>query len=158
MFLSLSIFTPTTSAFSLESQADTLLATTGLTEKQFEKKVKQYVGVPYRKGGRSSKGLDCSGFVSMVYDRHFGIELPHNSRELYLFTKLQKIAKTGMQAGDLLFFSNRKTKRINHVGVYLSHGQFIHASTSQGIMVSKLKDQYWGKRFVGSKRYISLSD
>jgi len=132
------------------------LSAFGLTDKQFEKRAKEYLGIPYKKGGTSEKGLDCSGFVRVLYDRHFGIDLPHNSMELYLCKKLQKISTAAMRSGDLLFFSNKKKKRINHVGVYLSDGRFIHASTSQGIMVSKLNDRYWERRFVISKRYMDF--
>ncbi len=141
----------------MESRHDSPLSNFGLTEQQFEKRAKEYLGVPYRRGGTSQKGLDCSGFVRMLYNRLFDIELPHNSRELYQSSKLRKTSASGMQPGDLLFFSNKKKKRINHVGVYLSDGRFIHASTSQGIMVSRLDDQYWIRRFAGSKRHTALS-
>ncbi len=132
---------------------DSSLSSYGLTEKEFENEVKEYLGIPYRKGGTSTKGIDCSGFARMVYDRLFGIELPHNSIGQFKSSDLQKIATRDLQPGDLIFFGK---KRINHVGVYLSDGQFIHASSSQGVMVSSLDDRYWRKRFVGSKRHLAL--
>jgi hypothetical protein len=101
--------------------------------------------------------MDCSGFARVVYSRLLGIDLPHNSIDQFRFSELEKIDSGTLQAGDLIFFANNKKKRINHVGVYLSNGQFIHASSSQGITVSRLEDRYWKKRFVGSKRHMALS-
>ncbi len=144
-------------ALSMESRSDSLLPSFGLTDQQFEKKAKEYLGVPYRKGGTSKKGMDCSGFARMLYNRLFHIDLPHSSVQQYKLSELKKISKTGMQPGDLIFFGNKGKKRINHVGVYLSNGKFIHASTSLGITVSRLNDSYWKKRFVGSKRHMGLT-
>lgn len=144
-------------AFCMQSRSDSLLSSYGLTDRQFENKAKEYVGVPYRKGGTSKKGMDCSGFSRMLYDTIFNIELPHSSSEQYRFSELQKISNTGMQPGDLIFFANKGKKRINHVGVYLSKGKFIHASSSQGITVSRLGDRYWKKRFVGSRRHVGIN-
>jgi hypothetical protein len=132
-----------------------LLASFGLTNLQFENKAKEYLGVPYHKGGVSRRGMDCSGFARVLYDKLFNIELPHNSIDQFQFSGLQEISSKKMQPGDLVFFANRKQKSINHVGVYLSNGKFIHASMSQGINVSKLSDSYWKKRFVGCKRYMT---
>ncbi len=96
-------------------------------------------------------GMDCSGFARVLYEKLFNIDLPHNSIDQYHFSELQEIPSKRMQPGDLVFFANRKQKSINHVGVYRSNDKFIHASTSQGITVSKLTDSYWKKRFVGCK-------
>lgn len=127
------------------------------SERQFKKEVKKYLGIPYRSGGTTKKGMDCSGFTRVVYDRLLGIELPQNSTSQFRFAELEKVSSSDMQTGDLIFFGNSKKKRINHVGVYLSDGQFIHASSSQGITVSSLEDRYWKKRFVGSRRHMALS-
>lgn len=148
------LFLSTSWAFSKETSTDSLLSSCGLTDQQFEKKAKEYLGVPYRRGGASKKGMDCSGFVRTLYGSLFNIELPHNSADQFQFSELQKIPKTGLRPGDLIFFANKK-KKINHVGVYLSNGKFIHASSSLGITVSRLSDRYWKKRFVGSKRHLT---
>jgi hypothetical protein len=140
-----------------ESQSDSSLSSFGLSERQFEKEVKKYLGIPYRLGGTSKKGMDCSGFTRIVYSRLLGIDIPPNSIGQFRFSELEKIDSGTLQAGDLIFFANNKKKRINHVGMYLSNGQFIHASSSQGITVSKLENRYWKKRFVGSKRHMALS-
>ena len=145
----------------MESQSDSSLSSVGLSEQQFEDEVKEYLGTPYRKGGTSKKGFDCSGFARTVYDRLLGIDLPHSSGDQFHSSELQKINTRELQTGDLVFFANqgkkKKQKRINHVGVYLSDGQFIHASSSEGIIVSSLGESYWKKRFVGSKRHMALT-
>lgn len=148
-------------AYAVEGRSDSSLSSTGLSDQQFANEVKEYLGAPYRKGGTSKKGFDCSGFARTVYDRLLGIDLPHSSGDQFQSPELQKIDTRELQTGDLVFFGSntkkKKTKRINHVGVYLSDGQFIHASSSEGIIVSSLDDKYWKKRFVGSKRHTALS-
>ncbi|MDK9706746.1 MAG: C40 family peptidase [Desulforhopalus sp.] len=151
----------TSQVSAVESRSDSSLSSSGLSDQQFANEVKEYLGAPYRKGGTSKKGFDCSGFARTVYDRLLGIELPHSSGDQFQSPELQKIDTRELQTGDLVFFGSttkkKKTKRINHVGVYLSDGQFIHASSSEGIIVSSLADKYWKKRFVGSKRHTALS-
>lgn len=137
---------------------DSPLSSYGLNEQEFENEAMEFVGIPYRKGGTSTNGLDCSGFARMIYERLFGIDLPHSSFDQFESSDLQRIATRDLQPGDLIFFGGgKKKKKINHVGVYLSDGQFIHASSSQGVMVSSLDDQYWKKRFIGSKRHLALN-
>jgi len=152
-----SIATLACKASATESPIDSTSCSIRFSEQRFEDEVKEYLGTPYRKGGISKKGMDCSGFARMVYDRLLGLDLPHSSGDQFHSSELQKIDRHELQTGDLVFFANKKKKRINHVGVYLSDGQFIHASSSEGIIVSSLNDKYWKKRFVGSKRHIALS-
>ncbi len=147
----------TSIALGVETKTNSPLSTVGLTELQFENKVQQFVGIPYRKGGTTTNGLDCSGFARLVYDQIFGIDLPHSSVAQFSFSDLKKIDKQDMQPGDLIFFGNKGKKRINHVGVYISDNKFIHASSTEGIKVSGLDEQYWKKRFVGTKRHEDLS-
>lgn len=130
------------------------LSAAGLTEQQFEYKVKEYLGIPYRRGGTSKKGMDCSSFVRTVYNRFFDIDLPYSAFGQFTFSGFQNIDESQMQPGDLIFFASKTNKRINHVGMYISDGQFIHASSSQGIIVSNIDDRYWSKRFAGSKRLV----
>lgn len=141
-----------------ESHTESLLSSFGLNERRFTEEVKEYLGIPYRKGGTTKKGMDCSGFARTIYDRLLGIDLPQSSADQFQSRELDKIDTRELQTGDLVFFgSGKKKKRINHVGVYLSDGQFIHASTSEGVMVSSLSDKYWRKRYVGSKRHHVLN-
>jgi cell wall-associated NlpC family hydrolase len=121
---------------------------------KLQEEMKDYVGIPYRSGGTSLKGMDCSGFARTIYSSLFGIELPHNSAAQFSFPKLQRIDEDELKTGDLVFFSQKK--RINHVGVYLGEGNFIHATNGNGIMVSSLDDQHWKTRMVGTKRPMSF--
>lgn len=130
--------------------------TASRTDQKFEERVKQFIGIPYRSGGTTIKGLDCSGFVRLIYDQIFGIALPHSSMAQFKFSGLKKIDKQDLQPGDLIFFGNKEKKRINHVGVYLSDNRFIHASSSDGIRVSGLNERYWQKRFMGTRRHEDL--
>ncbi len=125
-----------------------------IPEKKLQEEMKEYIGVPYRAGGTSFKGMDCSGFARTIYANLFGIELPHNSAAQFSFPKLQEIDEDELQTGDLVFFSRKK--RINHVGVYLGDGNFIHATNGNGIMISSLDDQHWKTRMVGTKRPMSF--
>ena len=126
-------------------------------EKTLRQEMKGYLGIPYRSGGTSMAGFDCSGFSRMIYSNLFGIKLPHSSAEQFMFPKLQTIDDDDeLQTGDLIFFSRRK--HINHVGVYLGDGNFIHATNGNGIMISSLDDQHWKSMMVGSKRPMSFDN
>jgi hypothetical protein len=113
----------------------------------------RHVGVQYQSGGTSPGGLDCSGYVGLVYRNAYGMDLPHQSGSLFISSELQKVTTDEIQTGDLLFFtSSRKSKRINHVGIYLSEGRFVHAASGKGVTISGLDEQYWSERYAGARR------
>jgi len=102
-----------------------------------------WAGVPYRLGGDSRQGLDCSGFARLTYLERFGIELPRGtSAQLGVGSK---VSPARLQPGDLVFFDTGAYDR--HVGIYLGELQFLHVSTSTGVMLSRLDDTYWQPRF-----------
>ena len=108
-----------------------------------------YRGVPYRFGGTSRRGIDCSAFTGAVY-RANGVSLPRTAREQ--FTRGQKIAFEEMQEGDLVFFHTTRPG-ISHVGIYIGSGNFVHASSSGGgVRVDSIMDGYYRKRFGGARR------
>ncbi|MDY0220242.1 MAG: C40 family peptidase [Desulfobacterium sp.] len=148
---------PDSSASSSSAYGSTFGSAFGFTEQQFEQKVKQYLGIPYRRAGTSRRGMDCSSFVRIVYNEFFGIDLPHTAGAQFNSSGLKKINSHGIQPGDLIFFANNKQKRIDHVGMYVSDGRFIHATSSVGITMSSLDNHYWKKRLVGSKRHTALT-
>lgn len=106
-------------------------------------------GTPYRYGGSSRKGIDCSGFVSMLYDSVYKSMLLGGSADI--FRKLQPIEREELKEGDLVFFRIKKS-RISHVGLYLSNDKFIHATTRGGVMMSDLKEPYYRRYFYKAAR------
>ncbi len=113
--------------------------------------IKNWIGVPYRYGGNTSKGVDCSGFVVNVYKNVYGIKLQRSSELIYK-KNCDKIKKSKLQEGDLVFFKTGKKKRINHVGIYLKNGKFVHTSTSRGVIISSLDEDYYRKNFMQAGR------
>ena len=107
------------------------------------------LGTPYRSGGcNPNTGFDCSGFTTWVFNR-YGIHLPRSSREQYQVGKM--VAKTSLRKGDLVFF--RSKRGINHVGIYLENGKFIHsASNGKTVTISHLEEDYWRTHYAGGRR------
>lgn len=110
---------------------------------------KQFIGVPYRSGGTTPAGFDCSGYVSYVF-KHFGIDLVHTAAGQY--NAGPAVNKANLQPGDLVFFNTGGG--ISHSGIYVGNNQFIHASTSQGVIISSLEDSYWAPKYRGANRII----
>lgn len=115
-----------------------------------------YHGTPYKYGGLTQKGIDCSGLVYNSFKEE-DIILPRISRDIALEGK--KIAFHEIAKGDLVFFkTNRNRNVINHVGivvdVFPGKVLFIHSSTSQGVIISALDESYWNKAFVGARRVL----
>lgn len=112
--------------------------------------VASWVGTPYRSGGQSRRGTDCSGFVRQVYQKVYGIDLPRSTAEQV--DKGKRVRRHKLREGDLVFFHGRRKRRANHVGIYLKDGRFIHASTSRGVIVSRLDEDYWDKHWLRGRR------
>jgi cell wall-associated NlpC family hydrolase len=112
----------------------------------------QYVGSPYRWGGASPAGFDCTGFVMWVYSQ-FGVSLPHN--EAGQLASGERIGADDLQPGDVLVFANTYRAGLSHTGIYVGNGQFVHAADERhGVVVSALWDGYWGPRLVGAARAL----
>ena len=111
---------------------------------------RDWEGTPYVLGGESQKGVDCSRFVNIVFDDYFGMDLPTNTKEQ--LNVGSKIRRSAVRTGDLVFFkTGRKTL---HVGIAVNGGEFLHASTSNGVMISKLGKSYWRNRFLTARRVL----
>jgi cell wall-associated NlpC family hydrolase len=112
----------------------------------------RFVGIPYRWGGDNVvEGMDCSGFVRAVFNL-CGISIPRTSAEQ--FRTGESVARDGLKDGDLVFFGSSADK-INHVGIYVGNGRFVHAPRrGDEIKVSTLDENYFSGRFVGAKRYF----
>jgi len=108
----------------------------------------QQVGVPYRYGGQTPNGFDCSGLVHYSYDRA-GKAVPRTTGQLWSGTT--PVATADMQAGDVLFFSI--AGKMSHVGLYLGDGRFVHApSTGKTVSVASLSSAYYRKAFLRAGR------
>ncbi|MEQ4532478.1 MAG: NlpC/P60 family protein [Mixta sp.] len=107
-------------------------------------------GTPYRYGGMSRRGIDCSGFVYLTFRERFNLQLPRSTRaQTDIGTRIDK---EQLLPGDLVFFKTGRGENGLHVGIYDSDNQFIHASTSQGVIRSSLDNSYWQKTFWQARR------
>jgi hypothetical protein len=109
--------------------------------------VEEWYGTRYRMGGKTKSGIDCSAFVQQLYDRVFGTSMLRTACEQ--FNSCARIFdQSELKEGDLVFF-HIKGRRISHVGVYLANNYFVHASSSQGVMISSLNENYWSRYYAG---------
>lgn len=106
-------------------------------------------GTPYKYGGESKSGADCSGFVQMVFLKVYDKKLPRTTKQQYEFCR--KVNKHNLKEGDLVFFETG-SKGISHVGIFLKDGRFAHASSSKGVMVNGLEEAYYDKAYRGGGR------
>ena len=111
----------------------------------------QWRNTKYRIGGLSRNGIDCSGFVYVTFKSRLGVVLPRSTEFQAELGK--SVDKDQLRPGDLVFFKTGRTDR--HVGVYLEDGMFLHASTSQGVIISGLDESYWKSAYWKAKRLDS---
>ncbi|MGS2742992.1 C40 family peptidase [Halomonas sp. LS-001] len=110
----------------------------------------RWVGTPYRLGGTNERGIDCSALIQNVYRDTFNMELPRTTRQQV--KQGRQINRSELQAGDLVFFNPPGPSR--HAGIYIGDGRFMHASSSRGVMISRLDNSYWKRYYWQSRRTL----
>ena len=124
-------------------------STTGLIE--LGRLVQSYLGRPYSGKSHSTPGLDCSQFMQELFKKFNNTNLPRTVKEQSKAG--YSVSKGDVQYGDLVFFRT-EGRRPAHVGIYVGFDEFVHSSTSSGIIISSLKDKYWKTRYLGGRRII----
>lgn len=113
---------------------------------------KSQLGVPYRYGGVDSSGFDCSGFVYFVHKEALNKTIPRTSRDQSKYG--YKINKNELQKGDLVFFDTSSKGHVNHSGIYIGNGKFIHSSSGKrrGVVISPLNSGFYQKNYKWARR------
>lgn len=114
--------------------------------------VYDWIGTPYRFGGDSRRGIDCSAFTKELYNKVFNLTIKRNSRDI--FSMVSPVGREELKEGDLVFFKIH-SRSISHVGIYLGNGRFAHASL-KGVAVSNLDDAYYSRYFYKGGRLLDV--
>jgi len=111
-----------------------------------------FLGVPYRRGGSTDDGFDCSGFTRAVFERSLGLVLPRRADEQAQTAGLQWVGREELKPGDLVFF-NTMRRTFSHVGIYIGEDRFIHSPKPGGeVRIDDMRQAYWSQRFTGARR------
>ncbi|HEX9912423.1 MAG TPA: NlpC/P60 family protein [candidate division Zixibacteria bacterium] len=113
--------------------------------------IESYLGTSFREGGMDRSGIDCSGLVVAVYKDYAGMRLPGDTRKL--FQLVSQVERENLQFGDLVFFSDMGWSA-THVGICIGNDRFVHASKSQGVIISSLEEEYYRRGYLGARRVI----
>lgn len=120
-------------------------------DSKLEREVEEVVGTPYKWGGTTINGFDCSGFMQYIFDK-YGVELSRTSKSQAKMGV--EVDKKDLRAGDLVFF-NTDGKGISHAGIYVGNGEFAHSASNRGVSVNKLSESYYAKRYVTARRVVN---
>jgi len=118
---------------------------------RMSKVIAGYLYTPYKLGGTGKLGIDCSGLVYVVYRDYNSTRLPANTDKL--FNRLKRVNYKDIAYGDLVFFSFDGSD-VSHVGIYVGHDKFVHASKSRGVVITKINDEYYRSAYKGARRVV----
>lgn len=133
-----------------QRQRQAIASTPALVRQALLSQHQRWVGTPYRLGGTNERGIDCSALIQNVYRDTFNMELPRTTRQQV--KQGRQINRSELQAGDLVFFNPPGPSR--HAGIYIGDGRFMHASSSRGVMISRLDNSYWKRYYWQSRRTL----
>jgi cell wall-associated NlpC family hydrolase len=125
-------------------------AGTSLKEKMLMEIIK-YLDTPYKYGGNSKSGIDCSAFTQAIFQNTFSVSLLRSARDQYTQGFVVD-EREKLRFGDLIFFNTRRRVRPGHVGIYIGDNLFAHSSSKNGVIVSSLDLEYYSNRFMGGRR------
>ncbi|MFS0781708.1 NlpC/P60 family protein [Bacillus sp. 1P06AnD] len=125
-----------------------------VSEKDIAAIANQYLGVPYKFGGNTPQGFDCSGYLVYVFNQ-VGISLPRTAADQYAKAGVP-VSEEDLQVGDLVFYQETYKKGVSHSGMYIGNQSFISA-TDNGVTVSKMNNSYWKPKYTGAKRVLGNS-
>lgn len=123
-----------------------------LTNTHLYQFIDSWMGTPYRLGGTTRKGIDCSAFVQQLYANVFSTNLVRTAIQQFGMAK-RLFNDDSLKEGDLVFFRT-VSSRISHVGVYITNKHFVHSCSSKGVTVSSLDEKYWSRTYAGAGRIM----
>lgn len=112
--------------------------------------IDDWYGTPYKYGGQSRSGVDCSGFINTLYSQVYHKSIPRTTKDIS--SKVKSVSKSNLKEGDIVIF-DIQGKKHSHAGVYLLNGKFVHASSSKGVIISDLENPYYVKAFSKAGRF-----
>ncbi len=130
---------------------DVLSSDYGTTKEKVLMEIIKYLNTPYKYGGNSKDGIDCSAFTQTIYKNTLSINLERSARLQYQNGKEISDVED-LKFGDLVFFNTRRRVRPGHVGIYIGDHLFAHASSKKGVTISSIDHNYYEQRFMGGRR------
>lgn len=115
--------------------------------------IDEWLKTPYKWGGNSKDGIDCSAFIRKLLKEVYNLDVPRTSIQQFYTDRVEVFQSAKhLSEGDILFFRTTDTKIVSHVGFYLVNNMFVNSSSSKGVSIASLNESYWKKRFVGAGR------